>query len=267
VTINRIHGAAKVVADQALPNTYLSGRLNTGAKAILMRMNLQMQSESPQRQLRFQKYLLDRASQWREEAKNYEARSSSEKERAMITSASNDLESLLRTWDRILPLSTEHRHQEAFELYEREAMAAADPLNETMKSLVSLNKQRGEEAAVSANETATRAKAWAVGILVVALVAGTALVFRVVSGVNHSLRYTVRSPADSTRQVAAAAAQIAEASRGLAQGAAEQAASLEETSTSGEQINAVVQRNADHSKAAVQLADQSRDGFGQPMNP
>jgi methyl-accepting chemotaxis protein len=263
VTVNRIHEAAKVVADQALPNTYLSGRLNSGAKAILMRMNLHMQSESPQKQAQFQKYLVDRAKQWKEEAKNCEAHANTEKERAMIVSASKDLEALLQTWDRILPLSTEHRHREAYGLYEEEAMAAADRLDETMKSLVSLNKQVGEEAAASASETAARAKAWAIGVLVIALIAGTALVFRIVSGVNRSLRHTVRSLTDSTRQVAAAAAQIAEASQGLALGASEQAASLEETSASGEQINAVAQRNADHSKAAAQLVNQSREGFGQ----
>src|SRR5215471_3239541 len=189
LTINRIHGAAKVLADGALPDTYLSGRLNTGAKAILIRMNLHMQSESPQKQAQFQKYLADRAKQWKEEAKSYESHASSEKEKTMIAAASNDLESPLRIWDKILPLSTGHRHREAYELYEKEAMAAADRLDETMKSLVSVNKQMGEEAAASANETAVRAKTWAIGVLVVSLIAGTLLAFRIVTGVNRSLRH------------------------------------------------------------------------------
>jgi methyl-accepting chemotaxis protein/methyl-accepting chemotaxis protein-1 (serine sensor receptor) len=148
-------------------------------------------------------------------------------------------------------------------LYEQDAMAPADRLDETMKGLVSVSKQLGERAAASASETAAQAKLTALIALCIALIAGLVLVFRIVTGVNRSLRQAVRSLTDSTRQVAAAASQIAGASQGLAQGASEQAASLEETSASGEEINAVAQRNADHSKTAVELVGQSQTGFVQ----
>jgi len=59
VTVNRLHSAISVLADDALPSTYLAGRLNTGAKAILIRMNLHMQSNSPEKQAQYQTYLTD----------------------------------------------------------------------------------------------------------------------------------------------------------------------------------------------------------------
>jgi methyl-accepting chemotaxis protein len=64
---------------------------------------------------------------------------------------------------------------------------------------------------------------------------------------------------DSTSvQSSAAAAEIAEASHALAQGASEQAASLEETSATLEEIASMTRRNAEHAVVAQELAGQTR---------
>jgi methyl-accepting chemotaxis protein len=263
VGVNRTHGAAAVLADGALPKTYLAGRLNTGAKAILMRMNLHMQSNSAEKQAKYQAYLTDRAKQWRQEVKDYLALAKTDRERTLLSLASDDLESLLRTWQRILPLSTSHEHQEAFVIYEQEAMGTADRLDETMKSLVVIEKQQADQAVAAAAKTAAESKLWAVIVLITAVCVGGVLVFLVVNGVNRTLRRAVTGLAESSRQVAAATAQIATASQVLAQGASEQAASLEETSASSEQINAMSRQNADRSRAAMELVGQSQRGFAE----
>jgi methyl-accepting chemotaxis protein len=64
---------------------------------------------------------------------------------------------------------------------------------------------------------------------------------------------------DSTSaQSSAAAAEIAESSHALAQGASEQAASLEETSATLEEIASMTRRNAEHAGVAQELAGQTR---------
>jgi methyl-accepting chemotaxis protein len=63
----------------------------------------------------------------------------------------------------------------------------------------------------------------------------------------------------SAEKVATAAGQVSGASRSLAQGAAEQAASLEETSASTEEIASITRKNADHAlQVAGLMQDQER---------
>jgi methyl-accepting chemotaxis protein/methyl-accepting chemotaxis protein-1 (serine sensor receptor) len=261
VSINRLNLVTQALAQEALPSTYLAGRLNTGAKAILLRMNLHMQTNSAEQQAQAQSYLEKRAKQWIDEANGYQERAGSDRERALIASARTDLETLLQAWRRVLPLSSAHRHQEAFAIYEQDAMSVAEHLDETMKTLVSINKQTGDKAGVKAAETAAASKRWAILILVIALAVGGFIVFQIVRDINGTLRRAVKALAESSRQVGSAASQIAHASQALAEGASEQAASLEETSASSEQVNAMAQQNADHTRSALDLVGQSQVGF------
>jgi methyl-accepting chemotaxis protein len=58
---------------------------------------------------------------------------------------------------------------------------------------------------------------------------------------------------DGARQIQSVAGQLGASSQNLAQGATEQAASLQETSAATEQINSMTAQNVDHSKRAVAL--------------
>jgi hypothetical protein len=58
---------------------------------------------------------------------------------------------------------------------------------------------------------------------------------------------------DGARQIQSVAGQLGASSQNLAQGATEQAASLEETSAAMEQINSMTAQNVDHSQRAVAL--------------
>jgi methyl-accepting chemotaxis protein/methyl-accepting chemotaxis protein-1 (serine sensor receptor) len=63
--------------------------------------------------------------------------------------------------------------------------------------------------------------------------------------------------------VASAASQISSSSQSLAQGSSEQAASLEETSASGEEINSMAHKNMENSSAAAELVTGSQLKFVQ----
>jgi len=66
-----------------------------------------------------------------------------------------------------------------------------------------------------------------------------------------------------SRRVAAAAAQISQASQSLAAGASQQAASIEEASSSSQLVNAMARTNRENSEHAAELVAQSRQKFGE----
>ena len=76
-------------------------------------------------------------------------------------------------------------------------------------------------------------------------------VYFLISKISNQLHGLIMSISQGSSEVTGAVAQISKASHSLAQGASEQAASLEQTSASSEQVSAMTRRNADHSRTAA----------------
>jgi hypothetical protein len=68
---------------------------------------------------------------------------------------------------------------------------------------------------------------------------------------------------EGASRVRSASGQLEEASQSIAAGAVEQAATVEETSASTVEINAMTQANADHAKSAAALMDEAAGGVNQ----
>ena len=120
-----------------------------------------------------------------------------------------------------------------------------------------LLKQRGDAAQSSAKNSQALVL---YGTLFTLLVTG-GLAFFVIRDVNTSLRRLSTDLNGSAGQVASAAAQVSSASQLLAQGASEQASSLEETSASSQEIGSMSRQNAENSRAAAGLVNQSQQKF------
>jgi methyl-accepting chemotaxis protein len=80
-------------------------------------------------------------------------------------------------------------------------------------------------------------------------------VYFLISRISNSLRALTQSISESSAQVTGAVFQISAASQALAQGASEQAASLEETSSATTQITSMTQGNAKNSRLAAEEMD------------
>lgn len=78
------------------------------------------------------------------------------------------------------------------------------------------------------------------------------LVYFVVSKISARLMGIVKSISESSSQVTSAVGQIARSSQSLAQGASEQASSLEETSAASEEITSMTRKNAESSRTAAE---------------
>jgi methyl-accepting chemotaxis protein len=90
-------------------------------------------------------------------------------------------------------------------------------------------------------------------LLVLLLVAGAAVAggfsIWMVRSTSVELRQVAAEMLEGSRQVAAAANQVASASQSLAQGTSEQAATLEQTSSSATEITAITRKNAENTRS------------------
>jgi len=100
------------------------------------------------------------------------------------------------------------------------------------------------------------------GILIVGLLIGVAggvvLSLVIGSGISKSITAITRTLSKGAAQTEAAATQIASSSQTLAEGASEQASSIEETSASLEEITSMTKRNAENAASAQSGAAKAR---------
>jgi methyl-accepting chemotaxis protein len=76
-------------------------------------------------------------------------------------------------------------------------------------------------------------------------------VYVMISRISKKLQALIESISDSSQQVTSAVGHISQSSQALAQGASEQAASLQETSSASEQITSMTRQNADSTRSAA----------------
>ncbi|MGA2598367.1 MAG: methyl-accepting chemotaxis protein [Bryobacteraceae bacterium] len=97
----------------------------------------------------------------------------------------------------------------------------------------------------------TSSSTWILISMAAVVCAGIAASFYIVRTVSSALALSVGELRHGAEQVTGAAGQIASSSQALAQGASEQAASLEETSASSAEITSMTRKNADNAQAAA----------------
>lgn len=159
-----------------------------------------------------------------------------------------------------LALASANRFEEAHTIL-RDRMLPV--LEEVGKSARLLAQRERERLAVSdrqakANIAWSRWSAFAL-IALNLLVAGAVL--WVVYRVTDSLGNAVADVSQGVVQIVAAAGEVSSASQALAQGACQQAASLQETSASSAEIDAMTRKNSDNLRAAADLVTHSQQRF------
>jgi hypothetical protein len=111
--------------------------------------------------------------------------------------------------------------------------------------------QHSGESATQATAQLQRATTTLAIACLAALFTGVLLTYFITRGIARGLNEITLSLGDAARQVAASATQVSGAGQSLAQGASEQAASLEETSSASVEVNAMAGKNAENSKSAA----------------
>jgi methyl-accepting chemotaxis protein len=136
-------------------------------------------------------------------------------------------------------------------------IAIADRIQKACEELQQDQRERMAQNRSEAADITSRTRLAAFILIGVCLALGGVVIWAV-RHVSRDLRGLARQMGEGAVQVAGAASQVSSASQSLAQGASQQAAALEETSASGQEINAMARRNSENSRAAAGLMAQSR---------
>lgn len=120
------------------------------------------------------------------------------------------------------------------------------------EELARLAKEQLEANRQASDDSISTMRLW-ISFLILAGAAGAAFAIWVMRTATRDVRRIAGEMMDGSRQVAAAAVQVASASQSLAQGTSEQAATLEETSSSATEITAVTKKNAENTRAVAGL--------------
>ncbi len=190
--------------------------------------------------------------------RDYEATSSGVRDREILARFRTAHERMLDNWPTIIPLSRAGKLSDAVALWKSIMAPAAMEQSTAGQELSRANRAAAEEAAKLALKAAASDRRWTWITLSFVLAAGSLAASYILRALGRSLGESVVELRSGAERVSRAAGQIASSSLALSQGASEQAATLEETSGSSEEIASMTRKNAGnaHSAAAeMALAD------------
>ncbi len=145
--------------------------------------------------------------------------------------------------------------------FDEAVLPRAKEIGVQSQGLVDQEKTRLAEVIRSAESDSTRGM-WMIAMLFLASLAAGAVVLWVIRQANSQLHSLALEVATGSRRVGRAAAQVSSASQSLAQYASEQAAALEETSASMQEMRAVTHKNNDNSRGTASLMNASMEKVG-----
>lgn len=174
---------------------------------------------------------------------------SEEKAHARMTSA---LAAWLPADAEMWQLCSKQDYQSAFKVYDEKVAPQAAQVQKASSDIVASAHANVESSKRLASGLALHSR-WMQGVLVVLCLVGGMLVILIVRHVSASLTQMSLRMATTADQVIAASQQISTLSSDLARGAGEQAASLEETSASSNEINSMTQKNAEYAQTATAM--------------
>src|SRR5579864_2805311 len=216
VNFNRVAGLTQTIVTDPLPSNFVAGRLNSGAKKILLWMALHIQSNSKENMAKLEAQIDARRKQWQEERKEYEKLVTNDQDRAMFGQVTTNFDRISQVWEsKILPLSRAQKNQEAQAILETECLPSIDALDEAAIQLTAFNKKNGDQLGEQAMQAASNGRTWVWGMIIACVVCGALLSFFIVRGISTALRRAVTELSEGAAQVAGAANQVSSSSQSL----------------------------------------------------
>ena len=199
--------------------------------------------------LAFQKQYLAAEQSVQQHLADFEAMPASPEVRERLVAIETELKGLKQTNETFTAMLGKQQMDQALKLFDESLLPHLGKTSDMARGLVS--QETGQLAVISSNassrETSSR---WiTVGLLLLCAAVGAALMW-FSRGISLKLRDVTAQLAGCARGVSDASAQISQASRALADGASRQAASLEETSASSQELSSMTQSNAKNSQDA-----------------
>lgn len=110
-------------------------------------------------------------------------------------------------------------------------------------------------------DAAISSSRWITGFMLALSCCVGLMLIIVVRQIVSVLRHSVSELSEASAQIASAANQVSSSSQSLAQGASEQSATIEETSSASAEINSMAHRNTENSRTTAEMVIRSQEGF------
>jgi len=174
-------------------------------------------------------------------------------ERDILGKVKPAMDRYFQGWGGVAVISRAGKNEEAAQKYTTEVNSQYTAAIDAIGSETDYNRRSGAKQSEEAKSIGARLRWLTWLVLVISVVAGSGIFYFVVRGINLVLHRTVSELAEGAEQITSASSQVASSSQSLAQGASEQAASLEETSASSEEITSMTRKNAENSQSAAAM--------------
>ena len=152
--------------------------------------------------------------------------------------------------DKALPLGLANKKEEAANTIIRELLEAQGKFLTASEEFSGFAAEMSSKRSHESVDEVIRGRSLMTIFAGVAIVLGCLIAFFITRSVTKSIRRIVGGLTESYEQVAAASGQVSGSSQQLAEGASEQVASIEQTSSSLEEMSSMTRQNAAHAGQA-----------------
>ena len=253
VNLRLMHGVIVKLATVSLPGTYSIGRLNGIAKDIRGGIRGHITSDKRADKLKADADLARLAKDLRSELSEYEKSISTLQDRALFASVAGEFDALLRTAEGIRPLSMAGKTEAALQRFRADTMPAYEKVQKAIEKVYAFKRQDGTSNADRAVSSSLNAEHVLLALVAISVPFCGWLGWYIVHDIHRTLNPMIDALSAASAQLGGATQHIAASSDSLAQGATEQAASLEETSAAGEEIHSMTRQNVKKSQDAARL--------------
>ena len=183
----------------------------------------------------------------------YEAGITLPEDREMFQAVAAALKAYREPRTAVLQFSRQGREADAYDLLKEKLVPALDKVVQAVEAEVEFNKGRAANMGSQVEAQAAATQTGTVIAMLAALLISSVLGWLIVGSTNRTLRTGLDELAVGSGHVVSTAGLVATSSQALSQGAVEQAAALEETSASMEEMASMTRKNAESASQAAGL--------------
>lgn len=181
---------------------------------------------------------------------------------SQIRSLDQQANLVLQGHDELRQAISNQKMDQALAIFAQKVQPNLEQIGRQAADLVERQSRQLADTSAASAAKSSRTRWVAILLTLVALAVG-AVVFWSVHKANDALKGLSSRMLESAERVSLAAGQVCKTSESLADGASRQAAALEETSASTEEILSITRKNADHALQVADLMQQSANGAGE----
>lgn len=207
----------------------------------------------------FIKHVQDNINEYDNLSAQYQAGSLSGEEKVLYSKVETAWLAFKKIGTQVLQHHKNGEQDKMLEIFLKDCIEAARVFDLAMGELVKFQKQQGDSFVIEANQTAVNTNNIIFVVIGLGVIFGLAIGALFAVSLSKSIFGVSISLAKEASEVSQAAGQIASSSQSLSQVASEQAASLEETVATMEELSSMVKMNTENAKQAAALASSTRE--------